>query len=158
MPKECHPTPSRTAYTHRQQAICSWCLYLHKEPNCKQLGTGLWKTSGSEQLRTLHFSGKKNTAVDQDGDRDGQPSEKQSKEGPRFVKQILLNNPKGTRGTTLSTSQPSSSTPGSRQGLLGSCTFLQASGAAHSLLGCTVGLQCKRGADSSNLFTPVMEH
>lgn len=100
MPKECHPTPSRTVYTHRQQVICSWCLYLHKEPNCKQLGTGLWKTSGSEQLRTLHFSGKKNMAVDQEGDRDGQPSKKkQSKERPRFVKQILLNNPKGMRGT-----------------------------------------------------------
>lgn len=99
MPKECHPTPSRTAYTHRQQAICSWCLYLHKEHNCKQLGNTLWKTSGSEQLCMLHSPGKKNMAIDQDGDRDGQPSKKRSKEGPRFVKQILLNNPEGVRGT-----------------------------------------------------------
>lgn len=34
----------------------------------------------------------------------------------------------------------------------------QAPRKAHSQLGCSVGLQCKRVADSSNLFIPVMEH
>lgn len=88
-------------------------------------------------------------AIDQDGDRDVQPSKAHNQEGPRFVKQILLNNPKGVSSTPFS---PLSQVPA----LWAAAPFHQASGAAHSQLGCTVALQCKRGADSSNLFIPVM--
>lgn len=131
----------------------------------KQLGTRLWNTLGSSladsnvSLPWEEECGRMGSE-DQDGGTEvgGLVKNKEGGE-PIFGKWDYTVKPTGkARGTPFS---PLKQVQCCRQQAGRPCVqlyFHQAPRKAHRQLGCSVGSQCKRAADSSNLFIPVMEH
>lgn len=172
MPRSATQPPPRAA-PHLSQTICSQCLHLQKERNCKQLETWLWETIGPEQVHLrAKFSfleqvpaRKTRCHMPWRGGRGGGGQGKGAKPPAKLRTQSCYVDSaapkhcqKYSKGHTLFTSEPSHRIVSSRQRPSLQLHSQQAPWVptAWAATGCSVRLQCKRVADSGNLFIPVM--